>query len=572
MRMLTLRKARPVDAPGRSGVVRLDRRTKNLTKRLRPGEIAVIDHIDLDKVSADALVTCGAAAVVNAAPSISGRYPNLGPEILAAAGVPLLDNVGDDIFSAVPEGELVRLDGDTLYAGDRIVAKGTEQTVESVTASMAEARAGLAMQLEAFAANTMEFLRRERDLLLDGVGVPDIRTPIDGRHVLIVVRGYHYREDLQTLRPYIREYRPVLIGVDGGADALLEAGHRPDLIVGDMDSVSDACLRCGAEIVVHAYRDGTRRDSSGCRTWASTRSCSPPPAPARTSRCCSPTTRAPSLIVAVGTHATLDRVPRQGPRRYGEHVPHPAARRRQARRRQGREPALPRPDQRRTLCLVVATLVTLIIAASISPAGQVYIGILHARWDSHLLLAARAPVSVVDFRYHIVSIVAVFLALAVGIVLGTYTINSSLLKDIKHRASDLRHENDGLRNRIRDLGAPTRSRPVVPQQQSSHSSSLRAIGETTRSHRSSARRVERAGQERRRHRRGQRRDSHRHRQAGEGLGRPDAARPPRRPRCSTRRARDHAADRVRLRTCRPRSRCELCCATRRKPRLGHPDR
>ena len=121
---------------------------------------------------------------------------------------------------------------------------------------MSDARAGLAVQLEAFAANTMEYLRRERDLLLDGVGVPDITTNLDGRHALIVVRGYHYKEDLQTLRHYIREYRPVLIGVDGGADALIEAGHRPDLIVGDMDSVSDATLHCGAEIVVHAYRDG----------------------------------------------------------------------------------------------------------------------------------------------------------------------------------------------------------------------------------------------------------------------------------------------------------------------------
>jgi len=122
--------------------------------------------------------------------------------------------------------------------------------------AMAEARAGLAVQLEAFAANTMEFLRRERELLLDGVGVPDISTRIEGRHALVVVRGYHYREDLVALRPYIREYRPVLIGVDGGADAILESGHQPDLIVGDMDSVSDRALRCGAEIVVHAYRDG----------------------------------------------------------------------------------------------------------------------------------------------------------------------------------------------------------------------------------------------------------------------------------------------------------------------------
>ena len=160
---------------------------------------------------------------------------------------------------------------------------------------MTDARAGLAVQLEAFAANTMEYLRRERELLLDGVGVPDITTELDGRHALVVVRGYHYKEDLQTLRHYIREFRPVLIGVDGGADALLEAGHRPDLIVGDMDSVSDATLTCGAEVVVHAYRDGNAPGLERVRKpRASTRSSSRRPAPARTSRCCSPTTRAPS--------------------------------------------------------------------------------------------------------------------------------------------------------------------------------------------------------------------------------------------------------------------------------------
>src|SRR5690606_30513602 len=117
-------------------------------------------------------------------------------------------------------------------------------------------RAGLSLQIEAFTANTMEFIRRERDLLIDGVGVPEIRTRMEGRHALVVVRGYHYKEDLAALRPYIREYRPVLVGVDGGADALLEAGYRPDIIIGDFDSVSAKAITCGAELIVHAYRDG----------------------------------------------------------------------------------------------------------------------------------------------------------------------------------------------------------------------------------------------------------------------------------------------------------------------------
>jgi uncharacterized membrane-anchored protein len=235
---------------------RLDRRTKNLTKRLEPGDIAIIDHVDLDRVAADALISRKVSAVVNAAVSMSGRYPNLGPQLLMEAGIPLVDDVGQDVFSRVREGATVRLDGDTLYVGEQVAAKGTPQTPDSVDATMAEARAGIVTQIEAFAANTMEFLKREHELLVDGVAVPDIKTRMDGRHVLVVVRGYHYREDLAALRPYIREYRPVLVGVDGGADALLEAGYVPDAIVGDMDSVTDETLRCGAELIVHAYADG----------------------------------------------------------------------------------------------------------------------------------------------------------------------------------------------------------------------------------------------------------------------------------------------------------------------------
>src|SRR3954454_16580469 len=228
MRIGTLRRGRASEtASGVTGTARVDRRTKNLTKRLRPGDIAVIDHIDIDRVSADSLVACKVAAVVNAAPSTSGRYPNLGPAILVEAGIPLVDGVDKEVFTRLKEGMEVRLEDDRLYAGDAVVARGVVQTPESVAEATTEARAGLSVQLEAFAANTMEYMKRERALLLDGVGVPDVVTPIEGRHVLVVVRGYDYKEDLQALRPYIRDYRPVLVGVDGGADALKEAGYQP---------------------------------------------------------------------------------------------------------------------------------------------------------------------------------------------------------------------------------------------------------------------------------------------------------------------------------------------------------
>jgi uncharacterized membrane-anchored protein len=240
------------------GTARLDRRTKRLCGRLEPGDIAIIDHVDLDRVAADTLVGTGVPVVVNAAKSISGRYPNLGPEVLVKAGIVLIDGVGDEIFDRVREGRSVSVDLEAgqIYSGGDLIAEGAVQTEETVGADMEAAKEGLSIQLEAFAANTMEYLKRERDLLLDGVGVPDVKTSFNGRHALIVIRGYNYKEDIDVLRPYIREFKPVLVGVDGGADALLEAGYTPDMIVGDMDSVSDDALRCGAEIVVHAYADG----------------------------------------------------------------------------------------------------------------------------------------------------------------------------------------------------------------------------------------------------------------------------------------------------------------------------
>jgi uncharacterized membrane-anchored protein len=305
MKLPSLRRARPTELPGTVGVVRLDRRTKNLTKRLKPGDIAVIDHVDLDRVSAEALVDCRVGAVINVADSISGRYPNLGPEILVEAGVPLVDKIGGELFSVLHEGEQVRLHEGALYRGEQVVAKGMPHDSQTVAELMDDARAGLSTQLEAFTANTLEYLRRERDLLLDGVGVPQIHTSMEGRHVLIVVRGYDYREDLVALRPYIREYRPVLIGVDGGADALVENGYAPDLIVGDMDSVNDDTLRSGAEVVVHAYRDGRAPGSERLERLGVDSIEFPATGTSEDVAMLLADSKGASLIVAVGTHNSL---------------------------------------------------------------------------------------------------------------------------------------------------------------------------------------------------------------------------------------------------------------------------
>jgi uncharacterized membrane-anchored protein len=235
---------------------RVDRRTKNLLRRAQAGDVAVIDHEDLDRVSAEGLVEKGVSGVVNAARSISGRYPNLGPLILVEHGIPLIDGVGKLVTSKIREGDGVHIEGDRVYVGNDLAGVGIRQTHSSVSADMEVARQRLADQFESFAQNTIEFMARERDLLFGGAGLPELDHDLSGRHALVVVRGYNYKEDLAVLRPYIKELRPVLIGVDGGADALLEHGYRPHLILGDMDSVSERALRSGAEIVVHAYPNG----------------------------------------------------------------------------------------------------------------------------------------------------------------------------------------------------------------------------------------------------------------------------------------------------------------------------
>ncbi|MGA9160744.1 MAG: putative cytokinetic ring protein SteA [Actinomycetota bacterium] len=247
----------------------MDARTKRLSQRVLPGEIAVIDHEDLDRVSAEALIAAGVGGVVNASRSISGRYPNLGPIRLLEAGIPLIDTVGPLLMRKVREGDAMRLDGDRIYAGDRLVAVGIRQSRATIRGSMDEAQLGLADRFESFARNTVDYMQRERDLLFGGAGLPVLEHDLANRPVLVVVRGTNHKEDLAVLRPYIRDVRPVLLGVDGGADALIEAGYTPDLILGDMDSVSDEALaltggaprrwfrrRLPTELVLHAYRDG----------------------------------------------------------------------------------------------------------------------------------------------------------------------------------------------------------------------------------------------------------------------------------------------------------------------------
>jgi uncharacterized membrane-anchored protein len=239
-----------------TGHARLDRRTKNLVRRLGSNDIAIIDHTDLDRVSAEELLESGVRVVVNVAESQSGRFPNPGPLTLVRGGVRLIDAPGADLFEQVHDGELLTVRGAGVYRNGTCLASGQVLDATQLEHALAEQRSRVTQALEAFADNTMRYLREEGKLLAEGIEFPPLHTRFRDRHALVVARGPGHKRDLRMVRPYVRDFKPVLIAVDGGADALIEAGYKPDVIVGDMDSVTDEAMRSGAELVVHAYLDG----------------------------------------------------------------------------------------------------------------------------------------------------------------------------------------------------------------------------------------------------------------------------------------------------------------------------
>src|SRR5215213_1646996 len=287
------------------GRARVDRRTKELVKRLQPGEVAVIDHRDLDRVAADALVEAGAAAIVNASPSISGRYPNGGPIRVVRAAIPLLDDVGKEVMAAVAEGDLVEVQGSSVLTRGEVVATGTLLDEAGIEAAMEEARSRIGVELERFAANTLEYVREEAQLTFLPLVLPPLTCDFQRRHALVVVRGHDYREDLRHLRGYIREHRPVLIGVDGGADALLEVGLRPDVIIGDFDSVSERALGTGADLVHHVHPDGRAPGRDALQGWGVPYEEFVVEGTSEDAAMLLAYEAGAQLIVAVGTHATM---------------------------------------------------------------------------------------------------------------------------------------------------------------------------------------------------------------------------------------------------------------------------
>lgn len=249
-----------------AGPVRRGLRTKLLVRRLSAGEIALIDHHDLDRVCAEELVAARAAGVLNCSASSGGSYPNLGPQLLLDAGVPLVDLEDRSLLALARDGEQLEVRAETapveasarvevLRAG-RVLARGQALAPALVRTQTARRRRETGPLLESFARNTLAHLAEDRSLLEEGLELPHLRTALAGRPALVVARGPGHRRDLRALVRFIAASCPALIAVDGAADTVLAEGLRPEVIVGDMDSASDRALRCGAELVAHAYPDG----------------------------------------------------------------------------------------------------------------------------------------------------------------------------------------------------------------------------------------------------------------------------------------------------------------------------
>ena len=288
-----------------TGRARLGRRTKNLVARLGPDDIAIIDHQDLDRVTAEELLESGVRVVVNVSRSQSGRYPNPGPLLLVRGGVRLIDAPGAPLFDDVSDGEDVTVRGASLFRNGTCLANGHTLTAEELGRALAEQRGRVTEALEGFAENTMRYLREEGRLLAEGVDFPPLETRFRERHALVVARGPGYKRDLAIVRSYVRAFKPVVVGVDGGADALLSAGMKPHVIVGDMDSVSDSALRCGAELVVHAYRDGQAPGAARLERLSVKYSTVSAPGISEDIALLLAFEKGAELIVAVGTHFNL---------------------------------------------------------------------------------------------------------------------------------------------------------------------------------------------------------------------------------------------------------------------------
>jgi uncharacterized membrane-anchored protein len=286
------------------GNARLGRRTKDLVKRLGPGDVAVIDHRNLDRIAAEELIGCGVRATLNASPSSDGSYPNTGPLALVRAGVPLID-AGPELFELIAEGDRLEIEGGRILSRGELVAEGRPLREEELARDLDARRARIDQALHDFTENTMAHLREEGGLLSGAIDLPETRTRFRDRHVLIVVRGTDHVRDLRALRAYIEDVNPVLVGVDGGADAIVSEGLRPDVVLGDMDSAGERALRSGAELIVHAYPDGEAPGAERLRRLALPHTVLPSAGTSQDVAMLLAHEKGASLIVSVGAHFNL---------------------------------------------------------------------------------------------------------------------------------------------------------------------------------------------------------------------------------------------------------------------------
>jgi len=285
--------------------VKLDKRTKDLVNRLEPGDIAIIDHNDLDEVAANSLVEKRIAAVINCGKSISGRYPNLGPSILTKSKIPIFDVIEGDLFGSIEEDNVVEIIDNKLTKKNELIAEVEFLSEDKIKKYLKLAEDNIEVELEKFIENTLIYANKEKNFILGNLKIPNINTEISGRHVLVVVRGQNYREDLVAILSYIKEVNPILIGVDGGGDALLEFGFTPDIIVGDMDSVSDECLKKCKEIIVHAYTDGRAPGMDRVKELGLEAIAFPAPGTSEDIAMLLSYDKGADIIVAVGTHSNM---------------------------------------------------------------------------------------------------------------------------------------------------------------------------------------------------------------------------------------------------------------------------
>ena len=286
------------------GRVIAGRKTKKLVKRIKPGDIALIAHQDIDQIAGASLLEARVKAIINVKKSISGKYPNRGPLSLTEGDIPIIDNCNSDIFQYVQDGDIIKIKQGYIYKDNILIGSGTLLTNQKIKNLLHEAKNNINQELKKFIDNTLNYAREEMSLIFD-IPIPDIDIDFKGRHVLIVVRGADYKEDLKLVSSYIKNENPIIIGVDGGADACLERGYKPDLIIGDMDSVSDNALYGCSDLIVHAYPNGKAPGLKRIKSLKLDATTFPAPGTSEDIAMLLAYEKGADLITAVGSHSNM---------------------------------------------------------------------------------------------------------------------------------------------------------------------------------------------------------------------------------------------------------------------------